>query len=196
MRLVQEDQTVDAEQAGMDRLHAIRYAVSAEQQSGTNLIDSGAKDRRLRRRSRPIVLQRRSASKPAGDQRRRIFARQPLQPTGNFTDNLGRLRLGGQSAAERIGYLFGTPEGIVHHETPVDNQRNPQRSAFRHFGAQRQMEHGRIQSSGLSRPGRQVQHIGPFVAFGKKVDQSLLPRKRSVVATMDGAEKIGKMRRA
>ena len=137
MRLVQEDQAVGPEQAGMDGLHAVRHPVSAKQQPRADLIDGGAKDRRLRRRARPIVLQRRSAAKPPDDQRRRAVARQSAQPVGDFPDDLTALHLhvGARGAAKRLGNLPGSTERIVHHEAPVHDERNPQCGLSRRIGA-------------------------------------------------------------
>ena len=178
MRFVQKDQAVDAEQARMDGLHAVRDAVAAKQQPRADLIDRGAEDRRLRGRAHPIVLQRRTASKPSGDERRRTVAGQPPKSAGDFRNHIVHFRIVAQRKAKRFGDLVGSLESVVHHEAPIHDKGNPQCRFPRRIGAQRQMEHGRVHRRGLSRAGWQIEHVRPLVVLGETIDQMLLPGER------------------
>ena len=68
----------------------------------------------------------RPATKPAGDQGRRVFARQPAQPAGDFPDDPMPVHIRAQGAAKRLGDLPRSTECIIHHETPVHDKHDPQ----------------------------------------------------------------------
>ena len=186
MGLVQQDQAVLAEQSGVNRLHAIRHAVTPKQQPRTDLIDGRAENGRLRRRPRPIGLQWRAPAKSARDERRLSFTGQTLQATGYLDygpverrDSTLRFRRASR-LVEGLLDLRRAFVGIVHHEASIDDQGNPQRSTRRTLETQRQVKDGRVQRRGLARTRGQIQHIGPFVVLRQQVDQTLLPRKRRV----------------
>ena len=64
MCLIEQDQAVLAQQAGVHRLHPIRDAVAAEQEPRAHLVDGRTQDGRLRRGTRPVVLQWHPAAQP------------------------------------------------------------------------------------------------------------------------------------
>jgi hypothetical protein len=70
--LVEQDQAVGADEAGMDGFHRVADAIAAEQQARSDLVHGRAKDRRLRRRARPVALPWDAAAQPTRYQRRSI----------------------------------------------------------------------------------------------------------------------------
>ena len=127
MGFVQQDQTAGAEQPRMDGLHAVGHAVSAEQQPGTHLVDGGAQNGGLRRRARPIVLQRRTAPKPLGDQRGAVLARQFLKTPGYLRDDPDSAEFFMEAVAKHHGDPLSAGKRIVHDKPPVHDERDGRR---------------------------------------------------------------------
>ena len=139
MGFVQQDHSAGAEQPRVDGLHAIGHAVSAEQQPRAHLVDGGAHNGGLRRRARPIVLQRHPTPKALDDQRGPVVAGQSLQAPGHFGDDPA------SAASKRFGDLSSAGKRIVDDKPPVHDERDTQRRPGGRIGAQCQMEDGRVE---------------------------------------------------
>ena len=174
MCLIEQDQAVLAQQAGVHRLHPIRDAVAAEQEPRTHLVDGGAQDGRLRRGTRPVVLQWHTAAQPLRHQRRLVAAGEPLQPPRDFGDHAAASLRAPRRVAQDGGDPLGATIGVVDHQAPIHHQDNPQRcTAPRAVRLQRQMEHRNIERCRLAAAGRQVQHVRPPVITRELLDEPL-----------------------
>ena len=192
--LIEQDQAVLAQQAGVHRLHPIRDAVAAEQEPRTRLVDGGAQDGRLRRGTRPVVLQRHTAAQPLRHQRRLVAAGEPLQPPRDLGDHAAASLRAPRRVAQDGGDPLGATIGVVNHQAPIHHQDNPQRSAApRAVRLQRQMEHRNIERCRLAAAGRQVQHVRPPVIARELLDEPLLPWEW--VMAVNGAKEGGEVGR-
>ena len=185
MRLVEQDQAVRSDKAGMNRLHGMGDAVASKQQARTDLIDRRAQHRRLGRRARPVVLARDAATQAARDQGRPV-AGQCFQGIGHTPGD------GAAWRRERVLEFFRAREGVIHHQPAIHhkgdtNRRAPRRAAIRF---QRQMKNGDIDSRCLARSGREIEHAQPSAVCRHVFEQPLLPRERfmAVNLTKEGGE--------
>ena len=88
MGLVEQDQAVLAEQAGVYGSHPVGDAVAAEQQPRAHLVNGGAEDGRLRRRAHPVMFQRCAAAQPHRVERILALAGEALQTPGHLLDDI------------------------------------------------------------------------------------------------------------
>ena len=175
MRLVEQDQAVRSDKAGMHRLHGTGDAIASKQQARTDLIDRRAQHRRLGRRARPVVFTWDTAAQTTGDQGRLVLvAGQCFQGMGHAPgDGAARIRECGLE-------FFRARKGVIHHQAPIHdkgdtNRRAPRRAAIRF---QRQMKNGDIDSRCLARAGREIKHAWPSAVCRHVFEQPLLPRER------------------
>ena len=175
MRLVQQDQRPFAEQSRVDRLHPVGHPVAPEQQPGPHLVHGRTEDGGLAGSAGPNGFQRRPATKAGGHERRLPVTREILE---SVTD---RLQDGMGPPSGRVQGPFD-PDGAVirgiDYQTAIHDQGDPDRSAGRIVGSQRQMEHCDVERSRLPATRGEVEDIGPLVGFAEIGEQLLLPRKR------------------
>lgn len=188
MRLVEQDQAVRADQAGLHRLHGIRHPVAAEEQPRADLVHRRAEHGRLGWRARPVRFARDAAAQAAGEERGPVPFDEQFEPPGHAPEHGSRLRL-----HERPCDPLRPLVGVVHHQPPVHHERDAHRRPA--LGAlvriERQVEHRHVDGRRLAGAGRQVEHARPLAFPGDPFGKPRLPREGRVA--VHGLEEAGKV---